>query len=49
MSDGINMEFEDDLSIVITAIENGDTKDAVQMLKEIQAEEKEVIKELILN
>lgn len=41
--------FEDDFDIIITAIENGDTDDAIQMLREIQDESREVIKPLNLN
>jgi len=41
--------FEDDFDIIITAIENGDTDDAIQMLKEIQEESREIIKPLNLN
>lgn len=41
--------FEDDYSIIITAIENGDTEDAIQMLREIQEESQAVIKPINLN
>lgn len=41
--------FEDDFDIIITAIENGDTDDAIQMLREIQEESREIIKPLNLN
>ena len=33
----------------ITAIENGDTKDAIQMIEEIKEESKEIIKPINLN
>lgn len=45
----MNIIFEDDFDIIITAIENGDVEDAIQMLREIQEESREVIKPLILN
>ena len=41
---GIDIEFEDDFSIVISAIDNGDIEDAVQMLREIREEYMQVIK-----
>jgi len=45
----IGIEFEDDYTLIITAIENGDTKDAIQMIEEIKEESKEIIKPINLN
>ena len=41
--------FEDDYDIIITAIENGDSDDAIQMIREIQEESQAIIKPLNLN
>ena len=43
------LEIEDDYSMIITAIENGDTKDAIQLLEEIREKSQQIIKPLNLN
>lgn len=35
----MDVYFEDDISMIITAIENGDIEDALQMLREIRDEQ----------
>ena len=45
----MNVIFEDDYDIIITAIENGDGDDAIQMIREIQEESQAIIKPLNLN